>query len=44
MSGATDHLPRLLALVPWLLSHPDTPVGEVAKQALVARFGETAGV
>ena len=32
MSGATDHLPRLLALVPWLLSHPDTPVGEVAKQ------------
>ena len=34
MSGATDHLPRLLALVPWLLSHPDTPVGEVA-----ARFG-----
>jgi len=34
VSGATDHLPRLLALVPWLLSHPDTPVGEVA-----ARFG-----
>jgi proteasome accessory factor C len=30
VSGATDHLPRLLALVPWLLSHPDTPVGEVA--------------
>lgn len=30
MSGATDHLPRLLALVPWLLSHPDTPVGDVA--------------
>jgi proteasome accessory factor C len=34
VSGATDHLPRLLALVPWLLSHPDTPVGDVA-----ARFG-----
>lgn len=32
MSGATDHLPRLLALVPWILSHPDTPVGDVAKQ------------
>lgn len=32
MSGATDHLPRLLALVPWLLSHPDTAVGEVARQ------------
>jgi proteasome accessory factor C len=30
VSGATDHLPRLLALVPWLLSHPDTPVGDVA--------------
>jgi proteasome accessory factor C len=36
MSGATDHLPRLLALVPWILSHPDTPVGDVAKQ-----FGAT---
>jgi proteasome accessory factor C len=32
VSGATDHLPRLLALVPWLLAHPDTPVGDVAKQ------------
>jgi proteasome accessory factor C len=32
MSGATDHLPRLLALVPWLLAHPDTPVGDVAVQ------------
>jgi proteasome accessory factor C len=32
MSGATDHLPRLLALVPWLLAHPDTPVADVAKQ------------
>jgi proteasome accessory factor C len=32
VSGATDHLPRLLALVPWILSHPDTPVGDVAKQ------------
>jgi proteasome accessory factor C len=30
VSGATDHLPRLLALVPWLLSHPDTPVADVA--------------
>jgi proteasome accessory factor C len=32
MSGATDHLPRLLALVPWLLSHPDTAVSDVAKE------------
>jgi proteasome accessory factor C len=31
MSGAVDHLPRLLALVPWLLAHPDTPVGDVAR-------------
>jgi proteasome accessory factor C len=32
VSGATDHLPRLLALVPWLLSHPDTAVSEVATE------------
>lgn len=32
MSGATDHLPRLLALVPWLLSHPGTEVSEVARE------------
>jgi proteasome accessory factor C len=32
MSGATDHLPRLLALVPWLLSNPDSSVADVAKQ------------
>ncbi|HWB67641.1 MAG TPA: WYL domain-containing protein [Mycobacteriales bacterium] len=32
MSGATEHLPRLLALVPWLLAHPDTPTAEVAQQ------------
>lgn len=32
MSGAIDHLPRLLALVPWLLAHPDTPVAEVARE------------
>jgi proteasome accessory factor C len=32
VSGATDHLPRLLALVPWLLAHPDTPVHEVARE------------
>jgi proteasome accessory factor C len=32
VSGAAEHLPRLLALVPWLLAHPDTPVGEVAEQ------------
>lgn len=32
MSGATEHLPRLLALVPWLLAHPDTPVADVAAQ------------
>jgi proteasome accessory factor C len=34
VSGATDHLPRLLALVPWLLAHPGTPIREVA-----TRFG-----
>jgi proteasome accessory factor C len=32
VSGATDHLPRLLALVPWLLAHPETPVAEVARE------------
>jgi proteasome accessory factor C len=32
VSGATDHLPRLLALVPWLLSHPDSSVGDVARE------------
>jgi proteasome accessory factor C len=32
MSGATDHLPRLLALVPWLLAHPDSEVSEVARE------------
>ena len=32
MSGAGDHLPRLLALVPWLLAHPDTPVADVARE------------
>lgn len=32
MSGAGDHLPRLLALVPWLLAHPDTPVSDVARE------------
>jgi proteasome accessory factor C len=32
MSGAIDHLPRLLALVPWLLAHPGTPVADVAKE------------
>jgi proteasome accessory factor C len=32
MSGATDHLPRLLALVPWLLAHPDSPASEVAHE------------
>jgi proteasome accessory factor C len=36
VSAATDHLPRLLALVPWLLGHPDTPIDEVA-----AVFGVT---
>jgi proteasome accessory factor C len=32
MSGSVDHLPRLLALVPWLLAHPDTPVADVARE------------
>jgi proteasome accessory factor C len=30
-SGGADRLPRLLALVPWLLAHPGTPVPEVAR-------------
>ncbi|MDP9407099.1 MAG: WYL domain-containing protein [Actinomycetota bacterium] len=30
-TGGSDRLPRLLALVPWLLAHPGTPVGEVAR-------------
>jgi proteasome accessory factor C len=30
MSGATDRLPRLLALVPYLLSHPGSRVPDVA--------------
>lgn len=29
MTGATDRLPRLLALVPYLLSHPDSQMAEV---------------
>jgi proteasome accessory factor C len=32
MSGATDHLPRLLALVPWLLAHPGSQVADVARE------------
>ena len=36
MSGATDRLPRLLALVPYLLSHPGSRLGDVA-----AVFGVT---
>lgn len=31
MSGASDRLPRLLALVPYLLSHPGSRLPEVAK-------------
>jgi proteasome accessory factor C len=30
-TGGADRLPRLLALVPWLLAHPGTPVGDVAR-------------
>lgn len=32
MSGATDHLPRLLALVPWLMAHPGTHVADAARE------------
>jgi proteasome accessory factor C len=32
VSGATDHLPRLLALVPWLLAHPDSRMSDVARE------------
>ena len=31
MSGTADRLPRLLALVPYLMSHPGAQVGEVAE-------------
>ncbi|MGE5763764.1 MAG: protein pafC, partial [Mycobacterium leprae] len=31
MSGATARLPRLLALVPYLLHHPGAEVGHVAR-------------
>lgn len=32
MSGAGDHLPRLLALVPWLLAHPGSRAADVARE------------
>lgn len=37
MSGAADRLPRLLALVPWLRTHPGAAIDEVAHE-----FGVTA--
>ncbi|MBV9869540.1 MAG: WYL domain-containing protein [Frankiaceae bacterium] len=32
MSGATDHLPRLLALVPWLMAHPGIEIADAARE------------
>lgn len=32
MSVPTGRLPRLLALVPWLLSHPGAPVADIARE------------
>jgi proteasome accessory factor C len=32
VSGATDHLPRLLAIVPWLLANPGSAVADVARE------------
>jgi proteasome accessory factor C len=32
VSGATDALPRLLAVVPWLLAHPGTPIPQIAAE------------
>jgi proteasome accessory factor C len=32
VSSATEHLPRLLALVPWLLAHPDTRLADAAAE------------
>jgi proteasome accessory factor C len=32
MTGATDALPRLLAVVPWLLAHPGTPIPQIAAE------------
>jgi proteasome accessory factor C len=37
VSGSTDALPRLLAVVPWLLAHPGTPIPQIA-----AEFGVSA--
>jgi proteasome accessory factor C len=37
VSGSTDALPRLLAVVPWLLAHPGTPI-----PAIAAEFGVSA--
>jgi proteasome accessory factor C len=32
MSGSTEALPRLLAVVPWLLAHPGTPIPQIAAE------------
>jgi proteasome accessory factor C len=32
VSGSTDALPRLLAVVPWLLAHPGTPIPAIASE------------
>ena len=32
MTGAGDHLPRLLALVPYLLAHPGARLADVARE------------
>jgi proteasome accessory factor C len=32
VSGATDHLPRLLALVPWLMARPGTLISDAARE------------
>jgi proteasome accessory factor C len=32
MSGSTESLPRLLALVPWLLAHRGTPLDQIAAE------------
>jgi len=36
VTTSAERLPRLLALVPWLLAHPDTPVGDVAREFAVS--------
>ena len=37
MNAATDRLPRLLALVPYLLARPGVPIDEVKRRSALAK-------